>query len=69
MIRKCCVCGRIELEGGGWTWNLHSVEECGPVSHVYCPNCYAVMMRKVDRFFLRKMHRPVHALAEADPGR
>lgn len=67
MIRKCCVCGRIEEKGGGWTWNFLSEEECGQVSHVYCPGCFAGMMRKVDRFFLGKTHKQAYAVAEADP--
>jgi len=64
MIRKCCVCRRIEVKGG-WTRNSLSEDDCRPVSHVYCPNCFAGMMQQIDRFFLRKTYKAVYAHVEA----
>lgn len=63
MIRKCCVCRRIE-EKGVWTRDSYSAGDCRPVSHGYCPTCFAGMKHKVDRFFLRTTYKEVYALAE-----
>lgn len=63
MVRKCCVCERVE-EGGHWIGNTSA--DSRPVSHVYCPHCFEGIMDQVGRFAVR---RTFEGYVHAESGR
>jgi hypothetical protein len=64
MIRKYCVCSRIE-EAEIRTADSFSAEDCRPVSRGCCPSRFAGMQQMVVRFFPRKVYRQTYTPAKA----
>ncbi len=64
LIRMCCVCHRVEQEGGWRQVSELSVDAV--VSHGYCPDCFAEVMMEIRAAIGNRVVqtlRPVH-----DPG-
>lgn len=48
MIKKCCVCSRIKVEGK-WQRNTSSFAE-EKITHAYCPSCFSKTMIRVRQY-------------------
>ena len=47
MIKKCCVCRMVKIDG---RWQeAQSCSDRKKVTHVYCPDCYRRTMNKINR--------------------
>lgn len=69
MQRMCCVCQKTKSDG---QWLAMPVEISGPVTHGYCPECFAEVMAEIQALFaLRHNSGGVvgHAAQWKTPGR
>lgn len=50
VVVMCCECRRIKRPGLLWGWRWVQAEPSAEedVSHGYCPECYAEVMRRMD---------------------
>jgi hypothetical protein len=47
MIKKCCVCSKVKMEG---KWQKRDESLAGKcISHAYCPSCFAITMARIKR--------------------
>jgi len=52
MIKKCCVCSMIKMDG---TWQIsYEHQEGTRVTHAYCPSCFAKTMARIKLHFKDK---------------
>ena len=48
MIKKCCVCSKVEVEGQ-WQSGIIALPTTR-ISHAYCPSCFTKAMARIKRF-------------------
>lgn len=53
MRRMCCVCQRTERDGEWLPVPAQADDE--PVTHGYCPECYALVMAEIRRTIAERM--------------
>nr|WP_321464975.1 hypothetical protein [uncultured Desulfobulbus sp.] len=51
MQRMCCVCHKTYREG---TWCLMPPERNEPVTHGYCPECFALVMSEIQSLIAQR---------------
>lgn len=48
MMRKCCVCHKVE-QGGEWRTRFPLVDD-NLMTHGYCPQCFVVALAEIEDF-------------------
>lgn len=51
MRRMCCVCQKTQWEGD---WRLLPIASDEPITHGYCPECYAEVMAELQMVVARR---------------
>lgn len=62
MRRMCCVCQKTQWKE---TWRLLPVEIDEPVTHGYCPDCFAAVMTEIQSVIAERERGGSHTLANS----